>query len=43
LAVELASRSGGRRSVAIDPVTGSAVAGGAALPDAAARPEAMER
>jgi prepilin-type N-terminal cleavage/methylation domain-containing protein len=43
LTVELASRSGGRRSVAIDPVTGSAVAGGAALPDAAARREAMER
>lgn len=37
LIVELASRSGGRRTVAIDPVTGSTVAGNAAPPEAKGR------
>jgi prepilin-type N-terminal cleavage/methylation domain-containing protein len=37
LTVELASRSGGRRSVAVDPVTGSAVAGNAPQPEGITR------
>jgi prepilin-type N-terminal cleavage/methylation domain-containing protein len=41
LMVDLTSRSGGRRTVAVDPVTGSAVAESSAHPDAQARPEAM--
>jgi prepilin-type N-terminal cleavage/methylation domain-containing protein len=37
MTVELASRSGGRRSVAVDPVTGSALAGGAVHQEAIGR------
>jgi prepilin-type N-terminal cleavage/methylation domain-containing protein len=41
LMVYLTSRSGGRRIVAVDPVTGSAVADSAAHPETLARPEAV--
>jgi prepilin-type N-terminal cleavage/methylation domain-containing protein len=41
LLVDLTSRSGGRRTVAVDPVTGSAAAQSVLHPEVPARPEAM--